>query len=107
MKLLKESSIADYLSTMSAMSGQTTKEYAIRLNSFRKFILSHYDGRNTVDNLLIKIKEGSENPYSILSNYVAYLLNSNNISNLTLKQRIVTAKNFLEYHECRYKPAKI
>jgi integrase len=106
MKLLKESSIADYLSTMSAMSGQTTKEYAIRLNSFRKFILSHYDGRNTVDNLLIKIKEGSENPYSILSNYVEYLLNSNNISNLTLKQRIVTAKNFLEYHDVDISPRK-
>ena len=103
---MKESSIDDYLSTISAMSRQTTKEYAIRLNSFRKFILSHYDGRNTVDNLLIKIKEGSENPYSILSNYVAYLLNSNNISNLTLKQRVVTAKNFLEYHDVDISPRK-
>jgi integrase len=106
MRLLKENSIDDYLSTMSVMSRQTTKEYGIRLNSFRKFILSTYGGRNTVDSLLIKVKEGSENPYSILSNYVVYLLNSNNISNLTLKQRIVTAKNFLEYHEVDISPQK-
>jgi integrase len=89
---------------MSTMSRHTAKEYAIRLNNFRKFILSHYD--TATDNLIIKIKEGSESPYNILNNYAAYLLNSNNISNLTLKQRVVTAKNFLEFHDVDISPRK-
>ena len=88
------------------MSIPTAKEYALRLNSFRKFVLAHYDGRITVDSLIIRIKEGTENPYSIINNYAAYLINSNNISNLTLKQRVVTAKNFLEYHDVDISPRR-
>ena len=103
---MQASSIDDYLSTVSTMSRYTAKEYAMRLNSFRQFILSHYDRRTTIDNLIVKIKQGSDNPYSILNDYVAYLLNSNNISNLTLKQRVVTAKNFLEYHDVDISPRK-
>jgi hypothetical protein len=89
------------------MSMPTAKEYALRLNSFRKFMLAHYNGRITVDSLIDRIKEGSENPYSIINNYAAYLLNSNNISNLTLKQRVITAKNFLEYHDVDISPRKL
>lgn len=64
------------------MSRHTAREYAVRLNSFRRFILSHYE--TTMDKLIVSIKAGSESPYSILNNYAAYLLNSNNICNLTL-----------------------
>jgi hypothetical protein len=76
------------------MSRCTAKEYAIRLNSFRRFVLVHYGEHITIDNLIMKIKEGSESPDSVLNNYAVYLLKENNISNLTLKQWIVTVKNF-------------
>ena len=49
------------------MSRRTAKEYAIRLNSFRKFTLAHYGEHITIDNLIAKFKEGSENPYSVLN----------------------------------------
>jgi integrase len=52
------------------------------------------------------MREGSENPYSILNNYAAYLLRSNNVSNSTLKQRVVTIKNFLEYHDVDISPRR-
>jgi integrase len=91
---------------MSTMSRHTSQEYAIRLNNFRKFISAHYDGRITTDNLIARIKEGSENPYSVINNYAAYLLNSNNISNVILKQRVITAKNFLEYNDVDISPRK-
>jgi predicted transport protein len=52
-----------------------------------------------VDELIEKIKKQSEDPYNILTRYVAYLKKTNNISNLTLKQQIVTIKNFLEYED--------
>jgi integrase len=81
-------------------------EYTKRLNSFRKFVLVNYGKHITLDNLIIKIKKGSENPYSILSNYAVYLLNRNNVSNLTIKQWVVTAKNFLEYHDVDISPRR-
>ncbi|MGB7661879.1 MAG: tyrosine-type recombinase/integrase [Nitrososphaeraceae archaeon] len=103
---MKDNSVTDFLSTMSTMSTRTAKEYAKRLNSFRKFVLAYYGEHITIDNLLVKVKEGSENPYSVLNNYAAYLLKGNNVSNLTLKQWIVTVKNFLEYHDVDISPRK-
>jgi integrase len=103
---MEENSVSDFLSAMSTMSKPTAKEYAKRLNSFRKFVLDHYGECITIDNLIIKIKEGSESPYSVLNNYAVYLLKGNNVSNLTLKQWIVTVKNFLEYHDVDISPRK-
>jgi integrase len=103
---MKDNSVTDFLSTMSTMSTRTAKEYAKRLNSFRKFVLAHYSEHITIDNLIVKVKEGSENPYSVLNNYAVYLLNGNNVSNLTLKQWIVTVKNFLEYHDVDISPRR-
>ena len=103
---MKDNSVTDFLSTMSTMSTRTAKEYAKRLNSFWKFVLAHYSEHITIDNLIVKVKEGSENPYSVLNNYAVYLLKGNNVSNLTLKQWIVTVKNFLEYHDVDISPRR-
>ncbi|MGC1135021.1 MAG: site-specific integrase, partial [Nitrososphaeraceae archaeon] len=65
---MNEDSIYNYLSTTSTMSTHTAKEYGTRLNSFRKFVLEHYDDI-TMDDLIEKIRKGSENPYNILNNY--------------------------------------
>ena len=72
---------------------------------YRNYSL-HYGEHITIDNLIVKVKEGSENPYSVLNNYAVYLLKGNNVSNLTLKQWIVTVKNFLEYHDVDISPRK-
>ena len=103
---MEDNSVTDFLSTISTMNKHTANEYAKRLNSFRKFVLVHYDKHITIDNLMAKIKEGSENPYSILNSYAVYLLKGNNVSNLTLKQWIVTAKNFFEYYDVDISPRK-
>ena len=103
---MKDNSVTDFLCTMSNMSRRTAKEYAIRLNSFGKFVLVHYGKHITIDNLIVKVKEGAENPYSVLNNYAAYLLKGSNVSNLTLKQWIVTVKNFLEYHDVDISPRR-
>jgi integrase len=44
--------------------------------------------------------------YDILSGYSAYLQQSYTVSALTLKQRVVTVKNFLEYHDVDISPRK-
>jgi integrase/recombinase XerD len=66
------------------------------LNDFRGFITNKYDNSLTIDDLLSKIKKGNESPYNILDCYAAYLTNRN-VSALTLKQHVVTVKNFFEY----------
>ena len=46
------------------------------------------------------------NVYDIVSQYGGYLKTSNNIANVTLKQRIITVKNFLEYYDIDISPRK-
>ncbi|MFL6376007.1 MAG: tyrosine-type recombinase/integrase [Nitrososphaeraceae archaeon] len=53
-----------------------------------------------------KIKHGELAPYDVLCKYSGYLQSSYNITTLTLKQRVVTVKNFLEYHDVDISPRK-
>jgi hypothetical protein len=43
------------------------------------------------------MKEGVYDPYDVLSAYSSFLRRNSSISTPTLKQRVVTVKNFLEY----------
>ena len=63
-----------------------------------------YDNQ-TIDDLLIKLKMRRQDPYNLLNSYAAYMKNRN-ISALTLKQRIVTVKNFFEYCDVDISPRR-
>jgi integrase len=93
-----------YIRNIRAMNKATAYEYHFRLTTFQNFVTNDY--KTTLDNLIMKIKEGHEDPYDILSNYVIYLQNNSNISPATLKTRIITAKNFLEYYDVDISPRK-
>jgi hypothetical protein len=57
--------IDKYVKNIDAMNKATAYEYYSRLTSFRNFVTNDY--KTTVDNLIIRIIEGSEDPYDILS----------------------------------------
>jgi integrase len=86
------------------MSKSTAYEYYSRLSNFETFISSEY--RISIDNLIDTIQEGLYDPYTILSNYCGFLQNNGEISVSTLSQRVVTAKNFLEYCDVDISPRK-
>jgi integrase len=88
------------------MNKSTAHEYLMRLNSFRNFVLASYNGKLTVDEVVTKIRKGTEDPYTILRNYAVFLQQTNNISNSTLKFRTVTLKNFLEFYDVDISPRK-
>ena len=60
-----------YIRNIRAMNKATAYEYHFRLTTFQIFITNDY--KTTPDKLIMKIREGRENPYDILSNYVIYL----------------------------------
>jgi integrase len=100
------SMIDKYIKSIKIMSKSTSYEYLTRLNTFTGFIKNEFDSGLSTDDLLTKIKEGLLDPYDILSKYSGYLQNSRSISTLTLKQRVVTIKNFLEYCDIEISPRK-
>jgi integrase len=86
------------------MNRKTAYEYYFRLTGFQDFLTNSYNA--SLDDIIQKVNEGSEDPYEILSGYVANLRTSYNISTLTIKIRIITAKNFLEYYDVDTSPRK-
>jgi integrase len=86
------------------MSVSSAREYSYRLHSLTTFALTEYN--LILDDLIKAIKEGLHDPYDVLCNYIAYLQASNTISTSTLKQRVTTAKNFLEYFDVDIIPRK-
>jgi integrase len=93
-----------YIRNIDAMNRKTAYEYYHRLTGFQDFITNNYNV--TLNDIIKRINQGLEDPYDILSGYVAYLQTSHNISTLTLKTRIITAKNFLEYYDVDISPRK-
>ena len=59
-----------------------------------------------IESLINKLKNEQKDPYDVLIRYIAYLQNNRNLSSLTLKQWVVTAKNFLEYYDVEISPRK-
>ena len=102
---LTANSVNTYIDNISTMSRSTANEYLARLNTFKNFIANKYDNQLGPDGLLIKITKGQEDPYLVLNNYAAYLKNIN-VSALTLKQRVVTVKNFFEYYDIDISPRR-
>jgi integrase len=85
------------------MNKLTAREYHARLRTFKKFVEDKYS--LGLADLILKIKKNKEDVYSLLSGYARYL-SENKISTITMKQRVVTIKNFLEYHDIDISPRR-
>jgi integrase len=76
------------------------------LKKFGLFVYAHYHN-SSVDNIVIQIKKNTIDAYNLLGIYVLYLKQSNNsISPNSLKNHIITVKNFLEYSDIDISPRK-
>ena len=104
-RILEDQIVKDFISTITTMNKSTAEQYLSRLNIFSIFLQKEFNGL-TINDLVNKIKEGSIDPYNILSRYCGYLKSSNNISTITIKQRVVTVKNFFEYCDIDINPKK-
>jgi integrase len=103
-ELLNLPTVRNYFENTNIMNKSTAVEYLNRLRIFNAFLYKEYDGI-TIEILLEKIKDGTIDTYSILSKYGANQKNCN-ISSITIKQRVVTVKNFFEYHDTEVSPRK-
>jgi integrase len=99
------SAIAAYIRNIRTMNKSTAEEYLSRLNNFENFVAKEYDSCLTINDLIAKIKKAMLNPYDIINGYAAYLRKCN-ITTSTLRQRIVTVKNLLEYCDVDITPRK-
>jgi integrase len=85
------------------MNESTAYVYLRRLTSFKNFISTAFDLH--IDELLEEIKCGNLDVFEVLNDYSSHLSNTN-ISSITIKQRVVTVKNFFECNDIDISPKK-
>ncbi len=103
-EVTRSTALDKYIKNVAAMNKATAHEYHFRLKSLQEFVTDSYN--TTLDDIITRINQNSEDPYEILSGYVSYLQTNCKISTLSLKTRIITAKNFLEYYDVDISPRK-
>ena len=95
--------MSGYLANVAVVNKATATKYKERLKKFEVFVNEHYD--LTIDGIVVRISKGKIDVYDMLGVYVQSL-NNNFISPVTLKNHVITIKNFLEYHDIDISPRK-
>src|SRR5262249_18745814 len=98
--------VSTYLTGIAAVNESTAIKYNERLKKFGLFVSSYYNN-SSVDNIVVRIKKNIIDVYNILGKYILYLKQDNKtISPNSLKNHIITIKNFLEYSDIDISPRK-
>jgi len=86
----------NFIKNIEQQSKETAETYNKRIRSFASFVMEKYEYNLDVliDNLQ---KNQNVSPYQVLSGYVVYLNQKGTVSPLTIKQRVNTARNFMEF----------
>jgi site-specific recombinase XerD len=85
------------------MNKNTAVEYHFRLSNFGKFIFSQY--KFSIDKFIRDTLQLKLDPYEILGDYCIYL-QENGLHPSSLKNRVITVKNFLEFNDVDISPRK-
>jgi len=116
--------LAKYIKNILQANKRTALEYEYRLSKFEKYVATYqkqqkYQNQNrdqkrktittSLDQVIDELKKNSNkvDPYDLLSGFVAYLQEEQNIENPnTIRYFVITARNFLEYHDIEISPRK-
>ena len=102
----ENSLVSKYITNVAVMNESTAIKYNERLKKFELFVSEYYN--MIIDEIIKPIKKGKIDAYNVLSNYILYLRekSNNGISPVTLKNSVITIKNFLEYSDIDISPRK-
>jgi len=102
----EKSIVSRYLTNVAVMNESTALKYNERLRKFEAFVSERYGLR--IDEIIKLIMKGKIGAYDALGNYILYLRekSNNGISPITLKNYVITIKNFLEYSDIDISPRK-
>ena len=97
-------SLIKFTNSVSVGNQNTAKTYYSRLLFFARFAKEKY-GR-ILDEMIQKLRDNEYNPYDVLNGYCFFLKNNYNLSSSTFRDKIITAKTFLEFNDIEISPKK-
>ena len=100
-----DSFLSRYLISVAVVNESTAQKYNERLKKFGKYTFGRYGLE--IQNIVTGIKKAKIDPYELLTGYILFLKQENNtIAPNSLKNHVITIKNFLEYSDIDINPRK-
>lgn len=98
--------VSRYLTNIAVVNESTAQKYDERLKRFGKFVSVSYG--LDIQDLVMKIRKSKLDAYDLLSRYILHLKqeSNNTIAPNSLKNHVITIKNFLEYSDIDISPRK-
>src|SRR5687768_15878384 len=93
-----------FVESVSIRNKNTARQYHLRLILFAKFVEEKY--QTTMDNLIQQLKNREYDPYVVLNDFCIFIQKNYNLSSVTFRDKIITAKTFLEYNDIELSPKK-
>ena len=107
--------LTKYIKNIQQANKRTAAEYEYRLSKFEKYVVAYQqqeyqqDQITSLDQVIEELKKDSNkiDPCDLLSGFVAYIQEEQGIENPnTIRSFVITARNFLEYHDIEISPRK-
>ena len=101
-----DSVVSRYLTNVAVVNESTAQKYNERLKKFGKYTDDRYGLE--IQNIVTGIKQAKIDPYDLLTGHILFLKqeSNNTIAPNSLKNHVITIKNFLEYSDIDISPRK-
>ena len=101
-----DSVVSRYLTNVAVVNESTAQKYNERLKKFGKYTDDRYG--LGIQNIVTGIKQAKIDPYDLLTGHILFLKqeSNNTIAPNSLKNHVITIKNFLEYSDIDISPRK-
>ena len=102
----QESFVSRYLTNVAIVNESTAQKYNERLKKFGRYIFERYGLE--IQKIVTEIKKTKIDPYDLVTGYILFLKkeSNNTIASNSLKNHVITVKNFLEYSDIDISPRK-
>jgi hypothetical protein len=105
-----QSKVNDFLESVARNSIKSKAIYGIALSHFQTFLNNKYGVDSlTLETIIVSIAMNEINVYSILDNFVSYLLapdKPNKLSSNSISLYVAAVRSFLQYHDIDISSAK-
>jgi site-specific recombinase XerD len=98
--------VSTYLTNVAVVNESTAQKYNERLKKFGKYTNERYGLQ--IQNIVTEIRRAEIDPYDLLTGYILFLKqeSNNTVAPNSLKNHVITIKNFLEYSDIEISPRK-
>lgn len=98
--------VIDFLESISRNSQRSKDTYLIGLSHFQTFLHGRYANGYTLENIIDKILSNELNVYTLLDNFVSYLMSLGRLSTATITLQVAATRSYLQYYDVDISPTK-